>query len=445
VTASGTLGRYLSLVRRASGFRSLFVATLASSLGSLLAVIALVVEVERETGSGTWVGALLIAEFLPTIAIGLLLGPLLDRLSRRMLMIAADLVRLVVFCALPFAGSASAIVALAAVAGIANGFFRPAVYAGLPNLVADEDLPSANAVLQGVENVMWAAGPVIGGALVAASGPDLAYWINAATFAVSAVFVARIPARSLQQSEGLTNGHWRDLAEGFRLVVRSRALVAVLVAWSLVMVGNAAMNVSEVFLALDVLDAGAFGYGVLFGSIGLGLVVGSLAVGAVVERWPVWTLYAGGIALMAGGAVGAALAPTIWVASAFGIVIGVGNGAAIVCNALLVQRTTADHVRGRVFTILMSTTFGVLGAAMAVAGPLTDAVGPRWMWAGAGVVFALAAAAAAVLARDVRSSAGGIGDEGAGRGQAWVPLPAAAAPGDGAPVEPQALRDGDRT
>jgi len=70
---------------------------------------------------------------------GLLFAPLVDRLSRRRLLIGSDLVRVVIFCLLPFAGSPGAIVALAAASGIATGFFRPAVYAGMPNLVDDSD------------------------------------------------------------------------------------------------------------------------------------------------------------------------------------------------------------------------------------------------------------------------------------------------------------------
>ena len=85
---------------------------------------------------------MVVVEFLPTVVVGLLLGPLLDRLERRSLMIAADAVRVGVFVALPFAPNAATVVALAAVAGLATGFFRPAVYAGLPNLVPDAELPA---------------------------------------------------------------------------------------------------------------------------------------------------------------------------------------------------------------------------------------------------------------------------------------------------------------
>src|SRR5919201_1106533 len=166
-----------------SRFRLLFLATFGSGIGNWLALIALQVDVYDRTHSGWWVGALLIASILPAIFLGLLAGPLVDRLSRKGLMIGSDLGRLVVFAALPFVGSAWGIVLLAVVAGIGNAFFRPAVLAGLPNLVEEAELASANTLLQLVDSTTTAAGPLAGGAIVAASGPHLAYWINAATFA----------------------------------------------------------------------------------------------------------------------------------------------------------------------------------------------------------------------------------------------------------------------
>ena len=117
----------LGLLRRSPPFRSLFLATAGSSFGTYLAAIALTVTIYDKTQSGVWVAALLIVGFLPIVLVGLLLGPLLDRLSRRKLMIASDLVRCGVFAALPFVDRPAGIVALAGVAGIASGFFTPAV------------------------------------------------------------------------------------------------------------------------------------------------------------------------------------------------------------------------------------------------------------------------------------------------------------------------------
>ena len=206
-----------------SGFRYLFFSTLGSSLGTLLAGIALAIDVKDRTNSGLWVGAVLVVEFLPTILVGLFLGPLLDRLERRSLMIASDLLRAAVFVALPFAGNAATIVGLALVAGLATGFFRPAVYAGVPNLVPEEQLAEANAIIQTVENASWAVGPVLGGLLTAAAGPSAAYWINAVSFVISAVLIRRIPPRLLQSE---TAAHARPLARPRRRVRRRHALAA---------------------------------------------------------------------------------------------------------------------------------------------------------------------------------------------------------------------------
>src|SRR5919204_1427408 len=368
----------LTLLRRAPGFRLLFFATFGSSLGSLLAVIALAIDVKDRTDSGKWIAALLLANLLPGIALGLTLGPLLDRLSRKRLMIAADLVRLAVFCTLPFAGSALAIVLLALVAGVALSFFRPAVYAGMPNLVESDDLPAANTLLLTVENVTWAAGPLLGGLLVAASGPDLAYWINAATFLFSAVLIMRIPARLLQSDAPISKGHWRDVAEGIGIVRMSLALVTVLVAWSLAMLGKAAWDVAEVFLAKNTFSAGGFRYGLLFGAGGGGLVAGSAVVAGLVGRLRIATLYGGGIALLGLGAALVAVSPNVWVASAFAVGGGFGNGAALVCNALLVQQGSPDAVRGRAFTVIMSANYLALGLGMVAAGALLHVLGgPR--------------------------------------------------------------------
>ena len=94
---------------------------------------------------------------------------------------------------------------------------------------------------------------------------------------------------------------------------------------------------------------------------------------------------------MAFADVAAAVSPNVWVAVWCIVVGGVGNATAIVCNSLLVQRGAPDHVRGRAFTLIMGSNFAVLGVGMAVAGPLVDAIGPRWMWGIAGALASVAA------------------------------------------------------
>jgi len=384
---------------RAPGFRLLFLATLGSGIGTWLAFVALNVDVYNRTGSAKWVAALLIAEFLPTVVVGFLLGPLVDRMSRRGLMIGSDLVRAAVFCTLPFAGSATQVIGLALVAGIATAFFRPAVYAGLPNLVSEAQLPGANSLLQFVDALTVTAGPLLGGILVEIADPDAAYWLNAATFLVSAALIARIPGRLLQVAAVLSEGHWRDLAAGFALVRRVRPLFTVLIAWNVASIAIAGANVSEIVLAREALDADDFGFGLLLATAGAGLAVGSLVAGAAIERWGIAGTYGAGLALIALGIGGAAVSPTVWVAAACVVVSGAGNGLALVCNSLFVQRGAPDELRGRAFTVLMGSNFAITGLAMVAAGPITDEWGARWVWGGAAAILAVAATVGYGLAR----------------------------------------------
>lgn len=395
--------RQLDLLHRAADFRLLFEATLASGLGTWLAVIALTVDVFDRTHSGAWVSALLIADFLPAVAIGIALAPLVDRLERRRLMVEADLARAGVFVGLAFTHSAAPIVGLAAAAGFATGFFRPAVYAGLPNLVEEPELPTANSLLRMIENLTMLTGTAAGGAIVAAAGPHVAYWLNAATFAVSAALIAKIPARMLQAEAGSAReSYLREIAEGFAIVRRSRALMTVLVAWSLVMVANALVNVSEVFLAKVAFHSGSLGYGLLWTGTGVGQAIGSLFGATWLERRGLTAVYGGAIALMSFGTAAAAGSPDVWVAIWCMVLLGAGNGAAIVYNALLVQRGAPDRLRGRAFTLIISSNYAILGLAMIGAGPLTDAIGARWVWAMAAGVSGVAALCAFALARGVR-------------------------------------------
>jgi len=388
------------LLARAPGYRLLFFAALASGIGTWLAYVALVIDVTDRTNDARWVSALLIVEFLPIVVVGLLAAPLVDRLPRREIMVAADAVRVAVFVALPFAGSALAIVLLALMAGIATSLFRPASYAGLPNLVDDRDLPEANGLLQTAENLTWAVGALLGGALVALSSPDAAYWLNAVSFLASALLLLRI-RQTLEEARVPSEGHLRDLSAGFALVVASRPLLTVLVAWSIVMLANAGTNVAEVFLAKDVFQAGDFGYGVLVATGAFGLVLGSLAGGGMIDRFGMRGPYGLAIALMGAGLLAPAAAPNVWLAAAFVAVAGIGNGAAVVCNAVLVQRGAPDRLRGRAFSVLMSTGFGVLGAGMVAAGPLTNEIGARSVWVISAGLCAVGAAVGFALLRGV--------------------------------------------
>jgi MFS family permease len=393
------------LLRRNSAYRLLFVATLGSLLGTWLATIALTVSVYDHTHSGSWVSALLIAVFLPTVVVGVVVGPLLDRLSRRKLMIASDLLRAAVFVVLPFVDSPGWIVALAAVAGLGNAIYRPTVNAAMPNLLEEDELERGNALFQTVENMAWAVGPIVGGAIVAISGTGAAYWINAVSFVFSALVIRLIPARRLQSEAPISKGHWHDIADGLSFARHSQALLAILVAWSVEMIAVACVNVGEVIIAKDSFNAGDFGYGLLFGASGVGLAIGSFFGGMLAERRTVATLFGPAMMLAGVGTLFASIAPNVWVATIPFAVGGIGSGAAALYNVLLIQRVVPDSFRGRAFTLAMSVTYAVLGPAMALAGPLTNLLGARWIWAIGGFLSVVAGCVAVTLSPRMRETA----------------------------------------
>jgi len=394
----GRLHGRVAVLRNAM-FRLLFFATLGSGLGTWMATIALTVDVDQRTHSTWWVSLLFIVTFLPTVAIGLVAGPLIDRLSRKRLIVAADLVRLAVFCVLPFADNVTTIIVFAAIAGVANSFFRPAVLAGVPNLVGDEELAAATSLLQATDWLAAAIGPVIGGAIVSAASPSVVYWINAATFLFSALLLVRIPGRFLQSAEGITRGHWRDLAEGFSAFRRSRALLTALVAFAFPMIGLGLVNVAEIFLATRSLHSNAFGYGLLWTGTGIGLVTGSIFTGAVLERRDVLDVYPLAFVPWAIGALGAAVSPNIWIAALAMVLSGFGNGLAFPMTVVIVQRYTTDRLRGRAFTVIISLHNALLGIAMVASGALIASVGARWTYVLAAALVAVGGLTAYVMLR----------------------------------------------
>jgi MFS family permease len=398
----------VGLLRRAGSFRLLFLATLGSGVGTWMATIALTVDIEARTKSTWWVSALFVVTILPTVIVGLAAGPLVDRLSRKSLVIGADLVRLGVFGLLPFVGSPGAIITLAAIAGVANSFFRPAVLAGVPNLVADGDLAHGTALLQATDWVAATIGPILGGVLAGASSPHLVYWINAATFVFSAALLVRIPARLLQSEQAITRGHWRDLGEGLAVFRHSAAMVTALFAFGFAMLASGLINVSEIFLADRALHRGAFGYGLLWAASGLGLVIGSLYSGVLLENREITAIYPLVFLPWAAGILGAGIAPNVWVAATAMVLAGFGNGLGFPMTVLIVQRFTSDRLRGRAFTLIISAHNALLGTSLVAAGALTDLVGARWTYGIASALLTSGSVTAFVLFRGVTTHPIGV-------------------------------------
>ncbi len=384
---------------RYPGVRRLFWATLISSTGTWLAIVALAIDVFDRTHSSVWVGALFAAETLPIALLGFLLGPMLDRLPRRSLMIGSDLARAGVFVALVAAPNAWTIVALATLAGLATGLFTPAVYAGLPNMVDERDLAGANGLFQTAVSVTMIVGPLGGGLIVSVMGPHPVYLLNAGSFVFSALLLVGIRPAGLQSVAAVTRGYLRDLFDGAATVFRSRPLLTVFVAWNIAMVGIAAMNTAEVDLVKHDFGAGDFGYGLFMAATGVGVLVGALNARSLLDRRRFASVYGLGFLLLAAGMIVIALLPPFALATVLLVVAGAGDGLLLTANAMLVQQGAPDDLRGRSFTLIMSANAIVLTVASIGAGVLADRMGARPVWALAGLAIAIAGLAGWLLAR----------------------------------------------
>ena len=169
--------------------------------------------------------------------------------------------------------------------------------------------------------------------------------MNAVTFLISAGLVARIPERSLRSEESLTPGYWRDVcrrrAGSSHLGGRCAPCSSSGTSCSS---GARPINVAEVVFAKDTLSAGDLGFGAIVAASGVGLALGSYLAAPALGKVGLRRHYAGSIVLMGVGWGGAALS-RIRSGSPSPFVVGgaAGNGAAIICNQILVQRGAPDR------------------------------------------------------------------------------------------------------
>src|SRR5919199_1425970 len=201
-----------SLLKNAR-FLRLWIGQGTSFLGDAVSMVALVVLVVQVTGSASAVGGALIARLLPTVA-SPLAGVLADRLDRRLVLVASDLVRAALVLGLVFARDLGTIYVLIFLMGLARTLFHPTIRAAFPSVVGGGDLTRANALISGTFSVAETAGPALGGLLVATVGVDAAFVLDAATYLVSAALLSLIPLpRPQREEEGA--GFGQDLKAGF--------------------------------------------------------------------------------------------------------------------------------------------------------------------------------------------------------------------------------------
>src|SRR5215210_717805 len=252
-----------------------------SFVGDFVSMVAMVILVVELSGSASAVGGLLVARLLPTLA-SPLAGVLADRLDRRAVLVACDLARAALVLGAVFARDLALLYAISFLMGAARMLFNPTIRAAFPSVVGSGDLTRANALISGTFSISFAVGPALGGLLVATVGVEAAFVLDAATYLVSAAFLARVPMPRPERAEGVS--FVQELRAGFRYLAGARVPLAIVVGAFLTILTVNVTVPAEVFLARDTFGVGEAGYGLLVGIWGGGAVLGSALVALLSGR-----------------------------------------------------------------------------------------------------------------------------------------------------------------
>jgi len=362
---------------------------------------------------GAWMGGLALAVYAfdqdGAVAVGLLalvrtvcaglvapfLGTLGDRHPRVRVMVASDLVRVVgvsTMAAIVLAGGPPLVVyALAIVGSVAGTAFRPAQAALVPSLArTPEELTASNVASSTTEGVGIFIGPALGGFLLAATSTEVVFLATAVLFLASALLVARIDeprAEAAEEDEEDEASFLRETLDGFKVLVRDSRIAVLVGLFAAQTFVDGALGVLTVILALDALDIGASGLGLLNSAIGVGGLLGAVAAAALIGRARLATDFGFGMLLWGLPLVLIAL----WLEPAFAavafVLVGIGNTIVDVTGDTLLQRGVPEELLARVFAIMESLMLLTIGLGSITAPLLAEALGVQWALAITGVLL----------------------------------------------------------
>jgi CRP-like cAMP-binding protein/predicted MFS family arabinose efflux permease len=365
-------------------FRRLAVGLAISQTGDWLYNVALLVLVIRTTHSAAWVAAAGIVRLLPYVMLGTFGGLIADRYSRKRVMIVSDLARagimaLLVVVSVGSGGALSAIV----LAGLSTSFavaYNPALSAGLPLLVDEDELSAANSIITTITNVCVALGPAVGGVLLVLGSPATAFGVNAVSFLASAAAVSRVrtdlgpkPTEAHEREPGMRE----RLREGIDAIRGSTDVVVLVATWT----ANAFLYGTEIvlfaLLATGRLGIGEDGMSFLYAALGVGGIAAATIAHRAADRPRQGAVL--GVATLLIAAAFAGYAFTTSPAVGYGLAM-IDGAASIVVDVLVLtslQRMLGNEVLGRAIGAVDSIVVaGILVGSIAVP-PVVDLVGVR--------------------------------------------------------------------
>jgi MFS family permease len=336
-----------------------------SNLGSSVTVFALPLLVFKLTGSPLNLGVTSATSFLPYLLFGLVIGAWADRVDRRRLMIATDLARALLIALIPLAADAGLLriwwlYAVAFLSSTLTIAFDSAEFAAIPSLVQSrDDLVTANGRIQASYYAAQVAGPLLAGLLIATISVQQVFWLDAASFLVSAASLLAVRRRfNLEpaategaQGAGGRRSIRRDVADGLRYVLRHPVLRSISIMMAIINLISATTFAQLVLFAKEHLSATDSQVGLLYSAGSVGVVVLSLAAGRLRRRLPFSKVALG--ALVLDGLMIVAMSVTrhywlalvLWAAaSGLGIMFNINTGS-------LRQQIVPNEMLGRVISI----------------------------------------------------------------------------------------------
>jgi len=409
---SGTLSDYWRLARANRNFRRLWCAQIVSEMGDWFYAVAIYSLLLEFTGKASSVGIALVCQLLPQTFIGPMAGVINDRVSRKKVMIAADLSRVLIVGAMLLVRSRSMVwlvYPLLFLETIMWGFFEPARTAVLPNIAPKEDLIVANTLQSTTWSANFAMGALLGGLAAAFLGRPSVFVINAASFLVSALILSRM---DFHESHTELHGplrlrevvDFKPMADGIRYVRSDTRLLATM----MVKTGIGIMGASWVIFpvmgerifplrghGLSGTRGGMLSMSLLMASRGFGSLIGPLlAAGWAgqnqgrLRNLILIGLTVGGVGYMLLGA-----APGLTLACAAVMFAHMGGSNIWVSSTTLLQMNTDDRFRGRVFSADLSVLTLMMAISTFSAGRILDAgISARELAVGVGLTVMLPAA-----------------------------------------------------
>ncbi|MGZ5318549.1 MAG: MFS transporter [Actinomycetota bacterium] len=390
-------------LRSSPAFRRLWLARTTSHVGDGIALVALVLLVQGSQGTGTAVGALLLASSLPRF-LGPLAGVVADRVEQRALMVACDLGNAAIFAVIvALQPSFEVLLVLVAASATLVTFFEPAGRSAIPSLVHANDLLQANAWMGTSLNLQVALGTLLGGALVATVGVRGALALDAMSFVVSATLLIGLPP--LRPEPSGSHGFLAFGKEGLRFVWRTRIVRTFVIVLFLGVAFAAADNIALVFLVRETLGGGPFAFGLVSAVFGMGMIAASAGLSIRRTSFAVTTLLVAAWLMSGVATIATGIAPLIAIAALAQGVGGFGNGLQNVAADTLIQRAVPQEMLGRVFGVVSTAAFAGSTLAYAAGGVVLDLTSPRtvFLMAGSGIL-AVTAVMWGVIRREARSA-----------------------------------------